>query len=96
MFNFFTPKLIHKQKRIHGRPEGVKFFSLMAVPKALVLGCNTHGPAPWVSCMTARGEEEEGGTRKSAMCSQTLRGAAVGAVLARIQREDHKSAGRSN
>ena len=51
---------------------------LMAVPEMLV--CNTHGPAPWVSCMTARGEEEAGGKRESAMCSQTLRGAAVGAV----------------
>jgi hypothetical protein len=47
----------------------------MAVPEALVLVCNTHGPAPWVSCMTARGEEEAGGKRESAMCSQTLRGA---------------------
>jgi len=53
---------------------------LMAVPEALVLVCNTHGPAPWVSCMTARSEEEAGGKRESAMCSQTLRGAAVGAV----------------
>jgi hypothetical protein len=54
--------------------------SLMAAPKALVLGCNTHGPAPWVPYIAARGEEEAGGKRESAMCSQTLRGAAVGAV----------------
>ena len=35
-----------------------------------------------MSCMAARGEEEAGGKRESAMCSQpvTLRGAAVGAV----------------
>jgi hypothetical protein len=38
------------------------------------------GPAPWVSCMAARGGEEAGEKRESAMCSQTLRGAAVRAV----------------
>ena len=52
----------------------------MAVPETLVLGCNTHRPVLWVSCMTARGNEEAGGKRESAMCSQTLQGAAVGAV----------------
>ena len=32
----------------------------MAVPETLVLGCNTHRPVLWVSCMTARGNEEAG------------------------------------
>jgi hypothetical protein len=51
----------------------------MSVPESLVLGCNTHVRSR-VSCMAALGEEEAGGKRESAMCSQTLRGAAMGDV----------------
>ena len=45
-------KIWHSTPRV-----AVRFPSEMsfdAVPEALVLVCNTHGPAPWVSCMTAR------------------------------------------
>ena len=71
-------------------------FSLMAVPEALVLGCHTHGPAPWVSCMAARGEERR---RKSAKVQCAARHCEVlpwvlcgTEVLTFV---GHKSAGRS-
>ena len=66
---------------------------MMAVPELLVLVCNTHAPAPWVSC-TGRG----GGGGKARKCNVqpvTAR-CCRGCCVERIQREDHKSAGRSN
>ena len=73
--NLFLYSKIDPQKEFTA---GITKIILHAIPWTLLLRQNGH--TLWVLCMTARGEEEAGGNRQSAMCSQTLRGAAVGAV----------------